>query len=441
MKFRILAITALCAAGLQGQITNYLGPAILTRGDAGIGTRGGNEDINIRPYFNVTSFYNTGLLLPVTDPNGAIASVGNQYGIQVGFGAYGRHNFRRSVLSLDYNGRYRHYSRYNYYNGTNQFLALGYTMQASRRVVLAFRQTAGIMNTANSFLLSSRVATLNNDVVDQTTQLFDNRSIYSQTAANVTYLLSPRTSITAGGSGYLVRRHSAALVGMNGWTATGSIDHRLSPITTVGMNYTYSHIDYPKAFGQSNISGYALNFSHELTRNWIFSLQAGVYQIEAEGLRRIQPNNAVQNLFGNRPTVQSYYRNTSTPRGSIGLTRQFRQSSFNATYSRGLSNGNGVYLTSRREMLSFSYSLQGRRKWGATLNASGIRMQSVGQGLRRYQQLTGGGNINYQITSVMNLNLGYYERILNISGGLHRRYETMTFGISFSPPGIPLSLY
>lgn len=441
MKFRILTITVLCAAALQGQgITNYLGPAVLTRGDNGIGTRGGNEDINIRPYFNITGFSNSGMLLTGTDANGNITTANSQYGVQAGFGAYGRHYFRRSVLSLDYNGYYRYYSRYQRFNGTNQFLALGYTTQVSRRVVLQFRQTGGILNTANAFL-SGRYSTVTNDVVDQTTQLFDNRSIYSQSAGNVSYLLSPRTSITAGGSGYLVRRHSTALVGLNGWTANGGINHRMSPLTTVGANFTHSHIDYPKAFGQTNLSGVYFTLARTLGRNWTLSLEAGMNQVETEGLRRIQPESSVENLFGNRPIVQSYYRNTRVPRGRIDLIRRFRSSSLTMSYMRGINNGNGVYLTSQREMLSIDYSLQGRRKWGANLRASANRMRSIGQNLARYQQLSGGGTINYQLTPVMNLNVGFFERQFTIADGLRRNYHMVTFGFSFSPPGIPLSIY
>ncbi len=440
MKFRILAILVLCAASLPGQITNYLGPAILSRGDNGIGTRGGNEDINIRPYFNVTGFHNTGLLLTSTDANGNVTSSGNQSGGQVGFGAYGRHNFRTSVLSLDYTGYYRYYSQNQSYNGTNQYLALGYTKQASRRVVLGFRQTGGILNTANAFL-NTQFATLSNDVVDQTTQLFDNRTLYSNTSANVTYLLSPRTSITAGGTGFLVRRHSKALVGMNGWTVQGSMDHRLSAVTTVGVDFQHRHIDYPKAFGQTNINGYGFTFSHDINRTFTLSFEGGVYQVETEGQRRIQPDNAVQNLFGDRPIVKSYYQNTKIPRISIILTKRFRQSSFNATYARGVNNGNGVYLTSQREMLSFTYSLQGRRKWGASLNANANRMRSIGQGLSNYQQLSGGGTVNYQLTQVISMNVGFFERSLKITNGLNRHYQSLTFGFSFSPAGIPLSLY
>ena len=124
MKTRFIALLAVFAGTGWAQLTNYLGPGVLTRGASNIGQRSG-QDVDLRFFANATGIYTNGLTPLSVDSSGQAVHVGGLFGVQVGLGAYGRHQWRKSVLGLDYTGNYRHYASNSYYNGTNQALALG----------------------------------------------------------------------------------------------------------------------------------------------------------------------------------------------------------------------------------------------------------------------------------------------------------------------------
>src|SRR5689334_9605644 len=125
-----------------GQIGNYLGPGVLSRGAGDIGLRSGQE-VALRYYFNVAGVYDTGLQPFSVDQAGKLIQVNGLYGEQVDVGAYGTHRWKRALLGLDYRGNFTHYENNSFYDGSNHNLTLGYTLQQSRRIVYEMQATAG----------------------------------------------------------------------------------------------------------------------------------------------------------------------------------------------------------------------------------------------------------------------------------------------------------
>lgn len=127
----------------------FSGPSILTQGSGGIGQRSGN-DVDLKYFVNGTGIYDTGIT-PYAVSNGKLVKPGGLFGVELGFGSYGRHSFRRSTLGLDYNGNYRHYSSASGYDGTNQQLGLNYTYQKSRKLSFDFVASAGTQSFGTAF--------------------------------------------------------------------------------------------------------------------------------------------------------------------------------------------------------------------------------------------------------------------------------------------------
>ena len=134
MKTRMIAMVLVCCATMTAQISNYLGPGILTRGAGDIGMRAG-QDVSLRFFVNATGIYDSGLVPYSVDGAGNLVTVNGLWGTEVAAGVYGVHEFRHARLGLDYQGTYRHYSQQTFYDGTDHQLALGYTYQKSRRLV------------------------------------------------------------------------------------------------------------------------------------------------------------------------------------------------------------------------------------------------------------------------------------------------------------------
>lgn len=93
--------------------------------------------------------YGTGLgWSSVTAPSGL------ESGVELGFGLKGTHRWKRTTLTIDYNGSYRNYTVWNPVNGLSQFLTATAVSRLKRHVVLSVRQTGGMLRQdIGSFLL------------------------------------------------------------------------------------------------------------------------------------------------------------------------------------------------------------------------------------------------------------------------------------------------
>lgn len=151
MKTRMMAMVLACCSTMTGQISNYLGPGILTRGAGDIGTRAG-QDVDLRFFVSATGIYDNGLQPFSVDSTGQLATVNGLWGTEVALGAYGVHNFRHARLGLDYKGTYRHYTEQSSYDGSDHQLALGYSYQKSRRLVFDLRQLAGSVSQGANYI-------------------------------------------------------------------------------------------------------------------------------------------------------------------------------------------------------------------------------------------------------------------------------------------------
>jgi hypothetical protein len=437
LKGGIVALLAACAATASAQLTDYLGPGILTRGASNIGTRSG-RDVDLRFFANAMGVYDTGLLPVSVDSNGELIKVDGLYGVEAGLGAYGRHQFRRAVLGLDYRGNYRHYQQNTFFNGSNHQLALGYTLQRSRRLVFDFQGLAGTASFATNFI--NFLPSVYDSVVDPNTLLFDNRVNYVQGGMDTNVLLNSRTMVTMGGSAYQVHRQSRALIGLNGYNLHGSLQHRLSRVTTLSLNYQHLHFDYPRAFGESDVDILQGAWTRQFGRPWVVSIGGGVYLSEVQGQQRVAVDPAIGRLLGITTTVQTFYRKNTLPAAAASVTYNWRNASWSARYQRSMNPGNGVYLTSRQEMFSTGIAYTGVRRWSFSLDGNHSKMSALGQDLAPFTQSFAGTNVSFALTPAINLAAGYGFRHVDTETNSFRRNSTRTyFSIYFSPGEIPIS--
>lgn len=437
MSGKILAFLAASALTATAQLTDYLGPGILTRGASNIGMRSG-QDVDLRLFANAMAVYDTGLLPVSVDSKGELAKVDGLYGIEAGLGAYGRHQFRRAVLGLDYRGNYRHYQQNTYFNGSNHQLALGYTLQKSRRIVFDFQGLAGTASFATNFI--NFLPSVYDSVVDASTLLFDNRVNYVQGGMDTNVLLNARTMVTMGGSAYQVHRQSKALVGLNGYNLHGSLQHRLSRVTTISLNYEHLHFDYPRAFGESDVDILQGVWTRQFGRPWIVSIGGGLYLSEVQGQQRVAVDPAIARLLGITTTVQTFYRKNTLPAGLAAVSYNWRYAVWSARYQRFVNPGNGVYLTSRQELFSTGVAYTGVRRWSFSLDGNYSKMSALGQDLAPFTQYFTGVNASYALRPAINLAAGFGFRHIDAESSGFRRNSTRTyFSIYFSPGDIPIS--
>ena len=389
-------------------------------------------------FVNASGIRDTGLTPYSVGSDGQLVRLGALTGVEMGAGAYGRHNFRRSALGLDYYGNFRHYPGASNFDGTNQGLTLEYTYQKSRRMLFDMSLGAGTQSFGTTIGLIAGADT----VLDSSSLLFDNRTSYLQTTMTMRYALSNRTSISMGGNEYSVHRQSSALVGVRGYALQGSISHALSRTTVIGAAYQHMHYDFPRAFGETDINAYQGSFSQDFGRWWTLGLSAGVFAAQVQGVENTALDPTIAQLLGISTIRTIFYKENLMPIGNVSLSRHFRRAELNGTYNRAITPGNGVYLTSRQESYGASYSYTGIRRLSLSVTAVNSNLESLGQTLQTYNQRFGSVNFNYNIGAGFNIAGTYSRRFQDFQTSAFPRDSSRTsFSIYFSPGTIPVSLH
>lgn len=420
----------------------YLGPAVLSSGASGVGNRSG-QMVDLRFYAGVNGVYDSSLEPVAVNSQGQLVTVGGAYGVEANIGLYGTHSWRTALLGVDYRGTFREYANFPQYSGIDQYLTLGYTWQQSRRYIWKAQLMGGILDDALGGIgVEPVITTVNPSVLTPSTLLFDSRSYYLQGGLDFTIQQTARTSFTIGGQGFDVWRQSSYLVGVEGYSARGTIEHRLNRNTSVGFSYQRQHFNFPKVFGQADIDTGELFIGSNLGRLWTYTIRAGVFHSEVSGLESVALNPVVAALLGQQTTVQAYYKENVFPSGSANLTRRFKTAALTFFYSQSVVPGNGVYLTSKNQNGLAQYSYTGIRKLNLSVSGGYNSLSSLGQGIQPYRTATAGAGLTYSLPLYLHLVARYDYRYQAIEDLAYKNNGyRVTLGLTYSPSKLPLSLW
>jgi hypothetical protein len=435
-RFAILALAWVPALAQSG---GYIGPQILTRGSS-TGDRGGAAPTGFQFYAGVNASYETGIVPAAVDSEGHIIRPGNLFGIFANIGAYGHHNWRHTTLGLDYSGNFRHYTSKSSLDGSDHTLGLSIATQVSRRLQLFTiisagtfsRYSLGGFGTATDLLSAPGYG------------VFDNRATFLEITSGATYQLTSRMSFTGSGSGFTVRRQSTALVGLNGYSGKGSLGYRLDKLRTLTVSYAFTHFDYPRGFGESNLHTYLLGISQKLGKRWDLSLSAGAARISTTGVEQVAADPITAALFGNAVTVQVFNRSIYSGSGEGRLRGTFKRSRVEIYYTQIPSAGNGVYLTSKQSAAGGSYGYSGIRKASFSIGAAYNRMSSVGQTqLGKFNYASASMSGSYKLLPSLETFAEVGSRNLQIdqSNGFSRFGYRVAFGFNWHPGEVPISFW
>jgi len=437
-----------CAACLMAQTdsqadsqadsqTEYGGPAILSRGEAP-GAK--NAPIAFRPYIGINGIVDNGILPVSVNENGQIP-ISDVYGVELSLGAYTYHTWKHTTLALDYRGNFRHYSQSTNYDGTDQYLSLILTHQPSKRIIFSLREQAGTYS--RGYFLPSAYGILEPAYLQlPQNDIYDNRVVFLNTAASVTFQKSARLSFNFGGEGDLVRRQSSALYGTTGGIARADVQYRVTRHSTIGVDYLFNHFSFTQGFGNSTIHSVGLNYSTQLTRRVQLSVRAGGARVESSALTEVPLDPAVAAILGTSVGVQAAYHRNYVPDITARLSYTYQHSNFGLSYANNVNPGNGVYLTSRNQSAGGSYSYTGIRYWNFGVDGGFSRMSTLIQTLGVYKSYGGGIGVTRALGKSMHLVGRLDTRHYDVAGQtfLHNGFRA-TVGFSWSPGDIPLALW
>lgn len=231
-----------------------------------------------------------------------------------------------------------------------------------------------------------------------------NQSIYAAlgprysnaTALQITYSISPRSSLTAVGSYGLLSFTDPGNIDNRMTTASLGYNYLLSREGTIGVVYRFSAFQYPgepQAYG-SHVVAFA--YSRKITGRLALQFTAGPQIIEYRVPVAGQSTN-----YGANATAS--------------LTYGLRDGALTANYLHGLTGGSGAYTGSTSDQVTFGFTHKLGRVWngetslGYSHNAA--IANSATSGLPTYNNWYVGGGVNRPLGPSMNFAVTYTANI------------------------------
>jgi len=399
----LFAATAFCGALLA---QDYEGPTVLSRSGGGLrpyGERVG-EDPKFRIYAGAEAIYDYGFLPVSTNSSGGLAQVGGQFGYQGNLGVYGTKRWRRTSLGLDYTGDYRGYTKNTYYNGSDNFLGLDFGDQLDRATLLSGSVTAGTAN--NSFGLANNLIGVPLGNVLPTNDIFDGQTYFINGGMGISRQINSRFGVEMRADGFVVERHSTALVSVRGYSPKISLSYRLNRRQTAGVIYNFVHYDYLRAFGEADVHTTMGFWSYEINRLWRFEAQGGTFVAATAATQTVAADPVVQALLGVSTITEAFSRVVALPSGQVRLSGKTKNSTFGISVYRGVGAGAGVTLTASETtgQLDYNYILSRSLSFGVqvlytsatSLSATADRYSTDG-GSVQFQYRPGAGSLVYTL--------------------------------------------
>ncbi len=402
----------------------YEAPSILSR-STGLLDSGGKR-FEFGAFSKVSAVYDSGLMSGMSATSQAAA------GMEASFGVAVVRRWRRAKLTVEYQGLIRQYATATQFNGFDQFLQLKYTRVLQRHLILDLRNTLGTTTLANGEFTYLPIANLDRLGLPAN-ELFDNRTNYLESRADLTWQETDRLSFGFGGDGFIVRRQSLLLAGLNGYSARTSVAYRLTARQTISASYNNTYFDFQRAFGNSRLEIPTLGYSANAARHWDFSAQAGVARVQMLGLTQVTLDPSIAALTGQSFATVTFNNVSYLPVAEARLVRGFKTSSLTFDYAMGVTPGNGYYLTSRQTSAVISYSLIAGKTWEARGIAGYNELSALGQALGKYTNLQGGGELFYNLTPSAHLDLRYdYRHYTTGDAILQKDSNRVSLGLAFS---------
>lgn len=438
MKFKLFlpACLLVLPAAAQTDLSTYQGPGVLSPGVGDVGSRSGQQ-VDLRFWGGVSAVYDTNLQPLITDSKGNLIHVPNLYGVEASIGAYGVHSWQHAELGLNYVGAFHHYTTESFYDGTDQALNLGYTVQYSSRLTFDIRGGGSTLSRSAGTVASALTASGNPTAVP----LFDTRTNMVNVLGSMTFTQSPRTSYSLGAGANSFDYRADVLTSYSGYNVTGSALHRLSLSTTAGGVYTYAQLSSGSAFGMQTHT-FAGQYIATFGRVWSFNLTAGATLSQLNQTVVINgfflgPNGLIPVSFPVPLALHSVY-----PSGNAELRRQFQRASAFATYSRAVGGGNGFFLGTRSQSARTGISYTGVRKWNFGIDGNYQSYVNLGPNSINSTSYGGGAGFTYEIVRSLHVvgryDIGHYDFA---TAGFRRTTQRGSLGLTFSPGSVPLSLW
>jgi hypothetical protein len=432
----LLAVTPLVAQTVDntpnaGGLAEFDGPGILGRGGSNTGKHG-TETLPIHVQASVNATYDSSILGYSVDSAGKLIASPSA-GVEASAGVSGRKIWKRTYLGVDYGGNYTHYATKSFYNGTGQQLSLGVGTQIGRKLSLSSQIGAG---TSNRFIGGPSVFQANEFefLTAPTQELFDSRTYFLGLSTSAAYTINSRSSIRVSGNYNTVRRKARGLVDMKGYGASADYVYRVSRRTSLGVSYTFSHYDFEKIFGDSDVHVMGFHTGRKIGRDWSLSAAVTLSKQSTVGVRSFSLDPVLAAILGRNSGSEVFESNNLVYGYNFSLSRTIRRSTVSASASRGINPGNGYFLTSISQYAGVAFNHSISRDLALTGNFGYIKLTSLGFASGTLHSWSGGASVTYKLSPSFGMNAHYDWRNYDLKQTTFSRAGyRLSMGLSYFP--------
>ena len=364
----------------------YSGPAVLSRGISASSPMN-PKNTRFTPSIGFEFTENSGLTGVATQPNGKLSNDLSS-GILLNYTLTGTKVYKKDTFSLMFGGSLIHYFQYSSFDSASNQLALTWQHKLSRHFSFGIRETLQEYN--NNSLLIGGSQLINSGLgttlvtSSPTTEVFDGRVLTMLSEGNVTWQMTNRLSINLSGGGFFTRRASTSLYGDAGYQAGADLAYRITRQTTLGTYYSYTHFDFIGVYGGSDINTVGLVYSVAFNPNTQLITRLGGSRLETTGLTSVALSPVLAVLLGTPGTIEAVYLKNYTPDISAQLRRKISDLSLSLSYTRGVTPGNGVILTSVQQNIIFGVNYKIGRRWNIAASAGYNSLSGYGTTGQKY---------------------------------------------------------
>lgn len=423
------------------QYGGFGGPSILSR-SGGPSGRTGSNPIGFTGYLGANGLYSTNLnRLEATD-SGTSFQVRDSYGASILGGIQGYKSTARSSTSVDLNLNYSWLKYSQVSRGLSESLAVTHSRQISRRVMWFIG--ANGQSTNRSLIFSNQRYSPEPipDLPSQQEEIFDTRIYRANAGTGVTFQQSARLAFSLQAGAFGNERRSKRFVDSRGFMGGASVQYSLSRRQYVGASFQYGTFYFPGAYGETKYYSPQAFWGVSLNRIWNLTLYAGIFQAHTTRLVAVPLDPFIVELTGQRTALEIFDGNHRGFSGGISLNGNYRRWGISLSANRGITPGNGVYMTGERTTASASVSHTLGQKSSFSLFANASQMKALTQTIGNSRFYSGGASYSYRINGYLNFSssVGAY-RTEAVGQQIKFNRLMATAGLFFSPGELPLHIF
>ena len=355
----------------------------------------------------------------------------------ISWSASGRHIWRHDQAGFAWSSGTSFANQSNVLRGSNNSFNIDYEHVFSRKMSAQFVESLQFLSQNYSLqnpTYAPGVTPANlNLAISPETQLLNQSIKQSSSQVSLTYQKTARLSFNVAAS-YILVSYGTNGTGTTGRQVSGDVNYRLTRKTTIGVSYAYTNYRYSHDVSNSDAHTIGLIYSYALTRTMQLRANVGGTQFESLGYALVPVPAQLAPFLGTGATIADVYSHRRVSSISAQLVKDFgRTRTSSISYSRSLSPGNGLLLTSMETSIGANYGMSVLRHIPITSGLTYVKLSSAAGGIvadsrseaasistsRQFprRRLTVSLIYSYQLYKVANTPITQHNSVISVSFG------------------------